>query len=465
MKNKLTLQHGKIPPQAVEMEEAVLGALLVDQRAIAEVDFLYNNMFYKEAHQHIHRAIMDLYTDSGRIDLLTVANELKRTEKLDLCGGDFYLAELTQKVSTSAHIETHARIIVQKYIMRSLIASSSEVIENCYDESADVFDLLDESYDNLNNIAESAIKPQEVIFSDVITDVLDRGRKIYNKEIKPGISTPIKLLTERTGGWRRTELIILAARPGTGKTAFALTNALDAVKQNIPTAFFSLEMSKEQLTARILSMEYKIDNQKFNVHGLRPEEQYTIQEGYKKLSKLPLFIDDTASLTIEQLQIKAKRLKSKYGIQFIVIDYLQLMTGKGKNREQEIAKISRGLKKIAKDLDIPVFALSQLSRAVETRGGTKRPLLSDLRESGAIEADADVVMFLYRPEYYGITEWDDERYHRDSTENEAEYIVAKNRNGGLVKNRMNFFGKYTLFADIENDQYNENEFEKDDEPF
>lgn len=458
---KSILEKGKLPPQALELEDAVLGALMIDKKSIIEIDFLDYSMFYKESNKLIFKAITDLYVESNNIDILTVGNQLRKDGNLDLIGGDWHLIQLTQKLSSSAHIETHARIIVQKFIQRNLIDISSELTNDAYDETSDVLDLLDSAYTKLNSVTEQTIRKQETEFKDVISSVLDRGIKIYNGDIKAGISTPIRQLTDKSGGWRDTELIIMAARPGMGKTAFALKCAREAISNNIPTAFFSLEMSTEQLTARLLSMEYRIDNHKFNISGLDITDQSIISDGYKELSKLPLYIDDTASLTIEQFKIKAKRLKSKHDIGLIVLDYLQLMgssNSKG-NREQEISKISRGLKMIAKELKIPVIALSQLSRAVESRGGSKRPMLSDLRESGAIEQDADMVMFFYRPEYYGITEWDD--YDNVQTVNEAEYIVAKNRNGALVRNRMRFEGKYTLFSDLEDDNtWDDNEFQE-----
>jgi len=471
----ISLDKGKIPPQCVDLEESVLGALLIDSRAIIEIEFLKAQMFYKESHQLIFEEILRMYASSDVIDLLTVANGLKKSGNLEAVGGDFYLVGLTQIVASSAHIEFHARIIQQKFIQRKLITISSEIIEDSYNEGADVLESLDNAYTKLNEVAESSLQQKEALFSEVISEVLKRGVQIYNKEIPPGIKIPITRLSNTTGGWRDDELIIMAARPGMGKTSFALKCGLDAAKNNIPTAIFSLEMSRQKLTSRILSMEYRIDNDKFNKDGLDPDNADRLSLGYDELSKIPLYIDDSSTLTIEQFKLKAKRLKAKNNIKLIIVDYLQLMTAGGNyrgNREQEISKISRGLKAIAMELKIPVIALSQLSRAVETRGGSKRPLLSDLRESGAIEQDADMVMFIWRPEYYGMTEWDD--YDHDPCEGEAEYIVAKNRNGGLIRNRMKFEGKFTLFSDIEDnfhhpDDFDASEFRQDtddgDTPF
>ncbi|MDB0600298.1 replicative DNA helicase [Tenacibaculum maritimum] len=450
--NIQNIEKGKLPPQAIDLEEAVLGAMLIDKNGLIDsLEILTSEVFYKNEHKVIFSAIKEVYINSEAVDLLTVSNALKKANKLENAGGDFYLIGLTQKVASSAHIDFHSRIILQKYIQRELIKSASSIVQNSYREDVDVFNLLDTAYNHLNEVGELSIKPQESSLNEIIDSVVERGVKIYNGEIKPGVSTPIRRLTKRTGGWRDGELIIMAARPGMGKTSFALLCALNPAKEKIPTAFFSLEMNKATLTSRILSMEYLIDNNKFMVHGLSIEDQSRIYEGRKSINDIPLFIDDTAGLSIEQFQIKAKRLKSKHNIKMIVVDYLQLMTSKAGSREQEISKISRGLKKTALDLGIPIIALSQLSRAVETRGGNKRPQLSDLRESGAIEQDADMVMFFYRPEYYGLLQWDEDEYNFESTENQAEYIVAKNRNGGLVKNRMKFEGKYTLFSDLESD--------------
>ncbi|HEY9222332.1 MAG TPA: replicative DNA helicase [Lutibacter sp.] len=452
----MKIESSKILPHAVDLEEAVLGALMIDISAIDEViDVLFPEMFYKDGHKLIFKTIAEIYSLTGNVDLLIVANHLKKVNKLELVGGDSYLVYLTQKVASSAHIEFHARIIIQKYIQRQVIENANLLLKKSYLDDCDVFELLDNAYSHLNNISEVSIKPQEVLFANLVDNQIDRGRKIYKGEIKPGLPTPIMKLTERTGGWRDSELIILAARPGMGKTAFALSCALQVAKLQIPVAFFSLEMSKEKLTDRLLSMEGRIDGDKFNIYGLNDYDDTMLNPVKRELKSIPLILDDTASLTIEQFQIKAKRLKNKHSIKFIVLDYLQLMIGKGTNREQEISKISRGLKLVAKELNIPIIALSQLSRAVETRGGSKRPLLSDLRESGAIEQDADEVVFLYRPEYYGIIEWDDEDYNRESTKGQAEVIVSKNRNGALGKTRMNFEGRFTLFSDLECEEFYE----------
>ncbi|AUC15443.1 replicative DNA helicase [Tenacibaculum sp. SZ-18] len=442
----------KILPKAIDLEQAVLGAMLIDSSSVGIIiDVLHEEVFFEPRNREVFSSIKRLFSESKAIDMLTVSSELKRSGKTEKAGGVVYPIELSQKVASSAHIEYHSRILIQTYIQRSIIVSSQSFLKEAYKDDVDVFKLLDKTYDFLNNISELAVKKNEVRFSDIVDYVKEKGKKIYRGEITPGLITPIKKLTNSSGGWRNGELIILAARPGMGKTAFALKAASTLMMLEVPTAFFCLEMSKETLVSRIISMENKIPLSKFNKEGINDEDEKLVDRYHQIIKSKPLLIDDTTSLSIEQLQIKAQRLKSVYGIKILIVDYLQLMTSSSVkfNREQEISKISRGLKTIAKDLNIPVIALSQLSRAVESRGGTKRPLLSDLRESGAIEQDADMVGFLYRPEYYGMTEWDEEH---TSCLGEAEYIVAKNRNGGLVRARMKFEAEYTLFSDLEKDE-------------
>lgn len=443
------LEKGKLPPQSLGFERAVLGALLLEKKAIDEVgDILLPEMFYTEAHKLIYAAIINLYSETNSVDMLTVCQKLRQDGNIEKVGGDFYIIELTQAVSSSAHIEYHARVIIQKYIQRQLINQSTETIVASYSEESDVFELLDTAYTNLNDISQKAIKSQDAELCDLIEAQIQHGIDVFEGNIEAGLKTPIANLTKKTGGWRNSELVILAARPGMGKTAFMLACCVEPARAGIPVAIFSLEMNKEKLTDRLLSMEAKVASDKFNINGLSPEDMARVRPAAERLKNLPIHIDDNANLSIVQFQVKAKRLVNKFGIKMIVVDYLQLMSGDGKsNREQEISKISRGLKITAKELNIPIIALSQLSRSVEQRGGNKRPLLSDLRESGAIEQDADMVMFLYRPEYYGIDEWDD--YDEAPTKNECEYIVAKNRNGGLVRNRMQFYGEFTLFSDLE----------------
>ena len=449
----INLEKGKIPPQAIDLEEVVLGAMMIDKKGVDEViDILSPEAFYKEAHQHIFESIFQLFENSEPVDLLTVSSQLKKNQKLDLVGGDFYLISLTQKVSSSAHIEFHARIILQKYIQRSLIKISSEIIEDSYDETQDVFDLLDKAEAKLYEVTQGNIKKSSETAQSLVIQAKKKIEEISNKEGLSGIPTGFSKLDKLTSGWQDSDLIIVAARPGMGKTALTLSMARNiAVDQNIPVAFFSLEMASVQLITRLISSETGLSSEKLRTGKLEKHEWEQLNVKVKGLEKAPLFIDDTPSLSIFDLRAKARRLASQHGIKLIVIDYLQLMTAcgsqKGGNREQEISTISRNLKALAKELSVPVIALSQLSRAVETRGGSKRPLLSDLRESGAIEQDADIVSFIYRPEYYKIDEWDDEE--RSPTEGQAEFIVAKHRNGGLDNIRLKFIGHLGKFDNLD----------------
>lgn len=449
----ISLEKGKLPPQAVDLEEVVLGAMMIDKKGVDEViDILHPDAFYKEAHQHIFEAIHKLFENSQPVDLLTVSAQLKKDGQLELVGGEFYLIQLTQKVSSSAHIEFHARIILQKFIQRSLIKISNEIIEESYDEATDVFDLLDNAESKLYEITQGNIKRSSETAQNLVIQAKKRIEEIANKEGLSGIPSGFTQLDKLTSGWQPSDLIIVAARPGMGKTALTLSMARNmAVEHQIPVAFFSLEMSSVQLITRLISSETGLSSEKLRTGNLEQHEWEQLNVKVKDLERAPLFIDDTPSLSIFDLRAKARRLKSQHDIQMVVIDYLQLMTAggsqKGGNREQEISTISRNLKALAKELNVPVIALSQLSRAVETRGGSKRPLLSDLRESGAIEQDADIVSFIYRPEYYKIDEWDDEE--RSPTAGQAEFIVAKHRNGGLDEIRLKFIGHLGRFENLE----------------
>ncbi|NNK83262.1 MAG: replicative DNA helicase [Flavobacteriaceae bacterium] len=452
----INLERGKVPPQALDLEEVVLGAMMIDKKGVDEViDILTPDAFYKESHQYIFEAIFTLFESSEPVDLLTVSSQLKKSGKLDLVGGDFYLISLTQKVSSSAHIEFHARIILQKFIQRSLIKISSEIIEDAYDEAKDVFDLLDTAEAKLYDVTQGNLKRSSETAQELVIQAKNRIQEIANKEGLSGIPSGFDKLDKLTSGWQPSDLIIVAARPGMGKTALTLSMAKNiAVNQNIPVAFFSLEMASVQLITRLISSETELSSEKLRTGRLEKHEWEALNVKVKGLEKAPLYIDDTPSLSIFDLRAKARRLASQYGIKLIIIDYLQLMTAggnqKGGNREQEISMISRNLKALAKELNVPVIALSQLSRAVETRGGSKRPILSDLRESGAIEQDADIVSFIYRPEYYKIDEWDDE--DRSPTEGQAEFIIAKHRNGSLDSIRLKFtahLGKFDNLDDFD----------------
>jgi replicative DNA helicase len=448
------LERGKIPPQALDLEEVVLGAMMIDKKGVDEVvDLLSPESFYKEAHQHIFAAIIILFEKSDPIDLLTVSGQLKKEGKLEKVGGDFYLISLTQKVSSSAHIEFHARIILQKFIQRSLIKISSEIIEESYDESVDVFDLLDNAESKLYDITMGNVKKSTETAQDLVIQAKKKIEEIANKEGLSGVPSGFERVDKVTSGWQPSDLVIIAARPGMGKTALTLSMARNmAVNNNVPVAFFSLEMSSVQLITRLISSETGLSSEKLRTGRLEKHEWEQLNVKVKSLEQAPLFIDDTPALSIFDLRAKARRLASQHKIKLLIVDYLQLMTVGGNNktgnREQEISTISRNLKSLAKELDIPVIALSQLSRAVETRTGSKRPILSDLRESGAIEQDADIVSFIYRPEYYKIDEWDDDE--RSPTEGQAEFIIAKHRNGGLDNIRLKFNGSLGRFENLDN---------------
>lgn len=449
----VNLEKGKIPPQALDLEEVVIGAMLIDKQGVDEVvDILSPEAFYKEAHGYIFEAIFSLFEGGEPIDLLTVSSALKKEKRLEAVGGDYYLVQLSNKVSSSAHIEFHARIILQKYIQRSLIRISSEIIKDSYDESTDVFDLLDSAESKLYDVTQGNIKASTKTAQDLVIEAKKRIEEISNKEGLSGIPSGFDELDKLTSGWQPSDLIIVAARPGMGKTALTLSMARNiAVGQGIPAAFFSLEMSSVQLITRLISSETGLTSDKLRTGSLETHEWEQLNVKVKSLEKAPLFIDDTPSLSIFDLRAKARRLVSQHDIKIIFIDYLQLMTAslkhKGGNREQEISTISRNLKALGKELSVPVIALSQLSRSVETRGGSKRPLLSDLRESGAIEQDADIVSFIYRPEYYQIDEWDDEE--RTPTEGQAEFIVAKHRNGAADAIKLKFIGELGRFENLD----------------
>ncbi|WP_456315703.1 replicative DNA helicase [Pseudomonas shirazensis] len=450
----INLEKGKLPPQVLELEEAVLGAMMIDKKGVDDViDILQPDAFYKDSHKHIFEAIIQLFTETQPIDLLTVSAQLKKNGKLELAGGDFYLIQLTQKIASSAHIEFHSRIILQKFIQRSLIRISSEIIEASYDETTDVFDLLDQAESKLYEVTQGNIKRSSETAQSLVLQAKKRIEEIAKQEGLSGVETGFTNLDKLTSGWQPSDLIIIAARPAMGKTAFVLSMARNmAIDFGHPVALFSLEMASVQLITRLISSETGLSSEKLRTGKLEPHEWTMLSTKVKDLEKAPLFIDDTPSLSIFDLRAKCRRLVSQHGIKIIIVDYLQLMTagGNGKgggNREQEISTISRNLKALAKELNVPVIALSQLSRAVETRGSSKRPLLSDLRESGAIEQDADIVSFLYRPEYYKIDEWDDDE--ASPTTGQAEIMIAKHRNGGIENVRLKFIGHLGKFDNLD----------------
>lgn len=449
------VDFGKLPPQAIHIEEAVLGALMIDKNALIDVlDLLNEKVFYKDEHKEIYRALILLFQDNKPIDILTVTDSLLKRGTLEQIGGAYYIVELTNRVGSAANIEYHARIMVEKYIMRELIRVSSEIQKSAYDETTDVFNLIDKAESLLFNIIGDSLRGD---FRDMPTLVnktieqIEMVQKNRNDTGLSGVPSGIQSVDRITNGWQNSDFIIIAGRPGMGKTAFVLTMARNAaVDFKIPVAVFSLEMSATQLVKRLISGETPIENEKLKSGDVQNFEWQNINNKVDRLINAKIFIDDTPAINIFELRAKAKRIKSRQNVGMIIIDYLQLMGSTNDkrigNREQEISAISRGLKALAKELNVPVVALSQLSREVEKRGGNKRPLLSDLRESGSIEQDADQVSFIYRPEYYNITE--DE--NGSPTKGVAEFIHAKNRSGSIGTANMYFDETITTFTDFDN---------------
>ncbi|MBK9338113.1 MAG: replicative DNA helicase [Lewinellaceae bacterium] len=444
---------GKIQPQALPLEEAVLGALMLDREALPIVmDILRPESFYHESHQQIYRAIIRLFERSNPVDILTVTEELRKAGELDRIGGSYYLVELTNRIASAANIEYHARIIAQKHIQRELIQVSTRTIKDAYEDTTDVFTLLDDAEKGLfaitqNNLSRT-FESMGILSSRVLKQVEELSKKTDGLT---GVPSGFTDLDRITSGWQPSDLVILAARPGMGKTSCVLAMALNAARDfNKGVALFSLEMSSTQLVQRLISMESEIPGSKMRNGKLEDYEWQQLQTTVERLSGIPIFIDDTPGINIFELRAKCRRLKMQHDIQLVIIDYLQLMTGasennRSANREQEIAGISRALKNMAKELSVPVIALSQLSRAVEVRGGSKRPQLSDLRESGAIEQDADIVSFIYRPEYYGLLE--DEQGM--SLKGVAEFIISKNRHGALDTVKLKFTDQFAKFGNLD----------------
>ena len=442
------MMYGKIPPQARELEEAVLGAILLEKSAFDTVtEILKPECFYVESHQLIFRSMQSLQQKNMPIDMLTVVEELRMQENLEMVGGAYYISKLTNVVVSTANIEAHARIVLQKFIQRELIRISGEIIGNAYEDSTDVFDLLDDSETKMFNITNNYLKKNFEDIGNVLAKAINRIDELRTKKDEiSGVPSGFASLDRITYGWQPTDLIILAARPSVGKTAFALNLARNAaLHPTKPQAvgFFSLEMSASQLVQRILSAESEIKMEKISRAKLEDYEyQQLTSKGIKRLETAPIYIDDTAALNIFEFRAKARRLVNKHKVGIIIIDYLQLMSGSnssgGDNRATEIGEISRGLKMLAKELQCPVIALSQLNRSVEQRTD-KRPMMSDLRESGAIEQDADVIMFIYRDDYY----------NKESKEpGVAEVIIGKQRNGPTGTVKLAFLKPLTKFESL-----------------
>ena len=444
---------GKLPPQALELEESVIGAMMIEKDAFNTVaDLLRPESFYADKHRFIFEAIRSLAAKEAPVDVLSVAEELKRSGKLELAGGIIYLSELTRRVASAAHLHYHAQIVAQKATARDLITMACQIEEKGYDETQDVNDLVEEATAKIFEISQRAQKRDVTHIYPVISEAFERMHKAAKNDGNiSGIPSGFNALDKITSGWQKSDLVIIAARPAMGKTAFVLSMAKNmAVDFKVPVAIFSLEMSNVQLVNRLIMNVCEIEGSKIRNGRLTQSEWDRLENQINVLREAPIYVDDTPGLSVYELQSKARKLVKEHGIQIIIIDYLQLMNANGSSfgsREQEVSIISRNLKGLAKELDIPVIALSQLSRAVEKRDSSnsnvdgKKPLLSDLRESGAIEQDADMVCFIHRPEYYKL--YDDG--NGKDLRGLGQIIVAKHRNGATDEIWLRFIGKYTRF--------------------
>jgi replicative DNA helicase len=454
-----TLVYGKIPPQAPELEIAVLGACMLEKDTFAQVLEIIQSdeCFYVDAHRKIYGAMRRLFDKGTPVDLLTITEELRKTDELEIIGGPYYLTNLTTSVLSSAHVEAHARIVMEKFIQRELIRISGSVISDAYEDSTDVFDLLDKAESGLYEITDKHLRKNFKSLHEVLVKTVNEIEENRKKtDDLTGVPSGFKALDRLTAGFQKTDLIILAARPSVGKTAFALNLAMNAAmnsSKQFPVAVFSLEMGAGQIVKRMLSAVTEVSMESITRGKMAEHEFIQMSQRMSKLAQAKIFLDDQAALNIFELRAKARRLKQKHGIELIIIDYLQLMQAsieKGGNREQEISKISRDLKALAKELEVPIIALSQLNRSVESRKESKIPQLSDRRESGAIEQDADLVMFLYRPEYYGLPN----DPNGETQEGETVINIAKHRNGSTGMEKVRFIKEYQKFVDMEDDRFN-----------
>ena len=443
------MELGKVPPHDEDAEQAVLGSMLTDNDAVmAAVEVLKEDAFYREDNKIIYQAILNLYSKSEPIDIITLKDELESMGKFEQVGGFEYLASLPDKVPTTANVQKYIKIVEEKSVLRNLIKTANEIIELGYNPTEDVEDIMDGAEKKIFDIMQSKNTKSYTPIKDVLVESFTNLEKLYNqKQHVTGVPTQFYDLDDKTAGLHGSELILVAARPAMGKTAFALNIATNAaLRANVPVAIFSLEMSKDQLVNRMLCSEAMVDSNKVRTGKLDEEDWTKLAEAIGPLSEAGVYIDDTPGISVMEIRAKCRKLKLEKNIGLVVIDYLQLVQGsskKGGSREQEISEISRSLKILAKEINVPVIALSQLSRAPEQRPD-HRPMLSDLRESGAIEQDADIVMFLYRDDYY----------NEDSEKkNIAEVILAKHRSGSTGTVELLWLGNYTKFANI--DKYRE----------
>lgn len=433
----------KLPPQSIEAEMATLGAMLIHEPAIAEVmEIVDEDFFYKDEHKLIYSTIISLFNSRKKVDILTVSEDLNKRKILERVGGASYLASLADFVPTSANVGHYARIVKEKGVLRLLISSATQIVALAYKEDEEVSSILDKAEKIIFEISDRRVEGGYIHIKEIIKDGIELIESLYHKKSHiTGIPTGFHDFDVRTAGLQRGDLIIVAGRPSMGKSALATSIAeFAAVEEKIPIAFFSVEMSKEQLMQRFLCSQAKVDMHKLRTGFLAPSEWPILTSAAGKLSEAPVYIDDTPAITVFELRAKARRLSAHYGIQMIVIDYLQMVRGmrKGDSRQQEISEISQALKALAKELNIPVLAVSQLSRAVESRTD-HRPQLSDLRESGAIEQDADVVVLLLREEYYNPT---------PENKGVAEAIIAKQRNGPVGSVNLGFIREYMKFVNL-----------------
>ena len=439
------MELGKVPPHDTEAEQAVIGSMLTDKDAIiSAIEVLKEDYFYREDNKIIFSAIVNLYNRSEPVDIITVKSELSSIGKLEAVGGLEYLAELPEKVPTTANVEKYIKIVEEKAILRNLIKTANDIISMGYDETQEVDTIMDQAEKKIFDTIQSRNQTGYSSIKDILVDTFIELEQLYNqKQHVTGITTGFIDLDEKTAGLHNSDLILVAARPAMGKSAFAINLATNAaLKGNVGVAYFSLEMSKEQVTSRILCSEAMVDSNKVRTGTIDDEEWTKLANASGELSETKIYIDDTPGINIMEIRAKCRKLKLEKDIGLVVIDYLQLVQGSGKrgsSREQEIAEISRSLKILAKEINVPVIALSQLSRAPEQRPD-HRPMLSDLRESGSIEQDADIVIFLYRDDYY----------NEDSEKkNIAEVILAKHRGGSTGTVELLWLGNYTKFANIE----------------
>jgi len=433
----------KVPPQNLEAEQSVLGGILLDNMAINSVlEILVTDDFYSEAHRKIFTAIIELSERSEPNDLITLSSIMRDKKQLEGVGGESYLASLVDAVPSAANISYYSKIVREKSILRKLIGAATEILNKSYDSSSDIDSVLDESEHTIFEISENKVKPSFYSIKEIIKDSFKTIEGLYErKALITGVSTGYKKVDEITSGFQNSELIIIAGRPSMGKTALAINIAQYAsIENETPVAIFSLEMSKEQLAFRLLASEARVDSQRLRKGFVGEVDWPKLTTAAGRLSEAPIYIDDTPAISVLGMKAKARRLKAEHGLGLVILDYLQLMRGRGPSREQEISEISRSLKSLAKELEVPVVALSQLNRQVEARSD-RRPQLADLRESGAIEQDADVIMFIYRDEVYNKSEDNPEK-------GLAEVIIGKQRNGptGLV--RLSFLKEYTRFENL-----------------